>query len=96
MAEERDSASNYRLIIIVLTIIAMSCIIGDIALIALGKEPQEALINLACTTGGALGGILTNPGGKEPKGGNRELEALGGIAAKSIIDEAMRQIRKTD
>lgn len=91
---EREKQNNYRLIVIVLTLIAMSCILGDIALIALDKKPPEALINLAFSTGGALGGILTNPN-KESKGGN-ELEALGGIAAKSIIDEAMKQIRKVD
>jgi hypothetical protein len=92
MAEKIEGA-NYKLVVIVLTVITMSCILSDVLLVALNKKPPEALINLAFSTGGALGGILTNPA-KEDKAPANELETLGGMAAKSIIDEAMKQMRK--
>lgn len=56
--------STKRLIVLCLGAIGLLCVGGEIALLALGKTPPEALTVVASGAVGALGGALI-PDGKD-------------------------------
>lgn len=98
MAKPQLATENQRLVIIVLTTIAIVAVLGDIFLIALGREVPGTLINLAFSSGGAIGGILTgtsttNNNTSSDKHHEAE-DSLGTFAAKSIISDALKRMEE--
>lgn len=92
----RQEREYHKLVVLTLAAITMVSVLGDILLIAINKEPPDALINLAFSCGGAIAGILTNTNAAKDKEDaapkSAGTDAMEQLVAKSIIAEAMKQM----